>query len=197
MGLAMFGWAGSTLGMGFTRTYAQAIGCRLTLGCFEAGLLPSFIFFISTIWDQNSQAKRVAVMYVAAASSGAFGGLIAYATQLAGDLHGLASWRWLFIIEGSVSFGVCLIGWLFLPTSAERAWYLTEDEKEAMRARALRDAAYKGEDQKFHWRYFKMGFMDPFVWIAGITLFSHSVALLGYSIFLPTIIMDMGYVLVP
>ena len=180
------------MGMGFAQTYAQAIGCRLTLGTFEAGLLPSFIFFISTIWDQNSQAKRVAILYVAAASSGAFGGLIAYATQLAGDMHGLASWRWLFIIESSVSFGVCIIGLLFLPTSAESAWYLTEKEKEAMRARAKRDAAYKGEDQKFQWQYFKMGFMDPFVWVSGITLFSHSVALLGFSIFLPTIIRAMG-----
>lgn len=49
LGCSMVGWTGATIGMGFAQTYAQAIGCRLVLGAFEAGLLPACIFLISTI----------------------------------------------------------------------------------------------------------------------------------------------------
>ena len=49
LGVAMIGFTASTIGMGFAKTYAQAIGCRLTLGAFEAGLIPGSIFIISTI----------------------------------------------------------------------------------------------------------------------------------------------------
>ncbi|KAK6375710.1 hypothetical protein LTS17_007532 [Exophiala oligosperma] len=191
--ISMIGFTAATLGMGFCHTYAQAIGCRLVLGAFEAGLLPATIFIISTIWDQNSQGKRIAVVYIATAISGAFGGLIAYATQVGGDRNGLEAWRWLFIIEGTLSGGVGLLMLLFLPTSAEKAWFLNASEQEAMRLRAERTAIYKGEDQTFRWSYFAMAVFDPFVVIAAITLFTHSIAVLGYSIFLPTIIRGFGY----
>lgn len=132
-------------------------------------------------------------MYIATAISGAFGGLIAYATQVGGDRNGLEAWRWLFIIEGTLSGGVGLLMLLFLPTSAEKAWFLNASEQEAMRLRAERTAIYKGEDQTFRWSYFAMAVFDPFVVIAAITLFTHSIAVLGYSIFLPTIIRGFGW----
>lgn len=132
------------------------------------------------------------MIYIATCFSGAFGGLIAYATQLGGDRHGLEAWRWLFIIEGAVSAGVGVIVYLFLPTSAEKAWFLSPAEREAMHLRAERHAAYKGEDQKLQWKYFKMALTDPFVIMAAFTLFAHSIALLGFGIFLPTIIRGLG-----
>lgn len=42
--------------MAFTQTYAQAMGCRLVLGAFEAGLIPGSVFIISTIVSQVTLA---------------------------------------------------------------------------------------------------------------------------------------------
>lgn len=40
---------------------------------------------------------------------GAFGGLIAYAVQSVGRLHGLDAWRWLSITEAAISIAICML----------------------------------------------------------------------------------------
>lgn len=77
LGIAMIAWSVITLCTGFIQTYHQAIAVRVLLGAFEAGLVPSIVFIISTIWERERQSKRVAIIYGANCLSGAFGGLIA------------------------------------------------------------------------------------------------------------------------
>ena len=40
--------------------------------------------------------------------------------------------------------GIC---WIFIPTSAENAWFLSVEEKEVMRRRKERDAVFRGENK--------------------------------------------------
>ncbi|KAJ9639170.1 hypothetical protein H2204_003780 [Knufia peltigerae] len=192
LAVAMVCWSVVTLGTGFIKNYAQALVMRLLLGACEAGLFPCLTFFISTVYTRGSQAKRVASLYGASALSGAFGGLIAYGIQTMGERNGLEAWRWLFIIEGIISFVLGGLCWLTLPSTAEKAWFLNEEEKELMMARKQRDAIYKGED-KFSWSYVKMALTDPFIYIAAASLFCSSVPLFGFGTFLPTIIKGLGY----
>lgn len=105
LAIALVSWSIVTLGTGFIHNYGEAILVRVLLGAAEAGLFPSLSFVISTIWDRQSQAKRICLLYMASALSGAFGGLIAYGIQTMGEQRGLAAWRWLFIIEVSPSPG--------------------------------------------------------------------------------------------
>jgi MFS family permease len=188
---AMVTWSITTLGTGFIKNYHQGIACRLLLGVFEAGLFPCLTFLISLIYSREQQAKRVCALFAGSAISGAFGGLIAYGIQLMGDRHGLSAWRWLFIVEGIISLGLGGIAWITMPKNAENAWFLTEDEKALMRARKQRDAVYKGADE-FSWSYVKMAFMDPFVYLASLGLFTAGVPLFGFNLFLPTIIKGLG-----
>lgn len=187
----MIGWSGTTIGTGFCQNYHQALACRLLLGFFESGLIPSIIFIISTVWTRKQQSKRVAVIYCATTISGAFGGLIAYGIQLMGTQRGLEPWRWLFIIEGAISLFLGCVFYLTLPESAEKAWFLTEEEAECMRLKKRRDALFKGEDNmkpKHVW----MALKDPLVYLTAISLFSSSLPLLGFGTFLPAIIHGFG-----
>lgn len=77
LGIAMVAWSTITLATGFIQNYSQAIAVRVLLGAFEAGLVPSVVFIISTIWERERQSKRVAIIYACNCLSGAFGGLIA------------------------------------------------------------------------------------------------------------------------
>ena len=192
LAVAGLGWGVVTLGTGFIHNYGQAIATRVLLGIFEAALVPCLVFIISLIWPRESQAKRVGFIYIASSISGGFGGLIAYAIQISGTRHGLAPWRWLFIVEGVVSTGLAIICWIALPKSAEDAWFLTEREKSAMMAKKQREIVYKGE-ALFTWANFKAACLEPLVWLAGVTLFSNSCAVTGYAVFLPTILAGMGY----
>jgi predicted MFS family arabinose efflux permease len=189
---ALISWSVVTLGTGFIKNYGQAIAMRILLGAAEAGLVPALSFVQSTIWDRNSQAKRVSLLYMSICLSGAFGGLIAYGIQQMGDRHGLSAWRWLFIVEGIFSICVCIIMYFTLPTSAEKAWFLTEEERALMRARKARDLRFKGDD-KFSWTYAKRAFTDPFVYLAASLLFASSIPLFGFSTFLPTILKGLGH----
>ncbi|KAF4991688.1 hypothetical protein FGRMN_7661 [Fusarium graminum] len=192
LAVAMLGWSASTIGTGFVRSYGEAMACRLILGAFESGLLPCMIFIISTVWNRDQQAKRVAVIYCATTISGAFGGLIAYGIQTMGTRLGLEPWRWLFIIEGAISMTVGLVAFLSIPVSAERAWFLTDEQAECMRAKKERDAAFKGKS-KLKLKHVRAALKDPLVYLTGFSLFASSLPLLGFGTFLPTIILGFGY----
>jgi MFS family permease len=191
LAVAFICWSAVTIGTGFIQNYGQAIVMRLLLGIFEAGLFPALTFVISTIYDRDAQAKRVAVLYGSSALSGAFGGLIAYGIQLMGARRGLSAWRWLFIVEGCISMVICGCALFTLPKTAETAWFLTEDEKSLMRARTQRDIIYKG-DNTFSWAYARMALSDPFIYLTSVLLFCSSIPLFGFGTFLPTIIKGLG-----
>jgi MFS family permease len=191
LAIAMTAWSAVTLGTGFIQNYHQAIVVRLILGAFESALFPCLVFVVSTIYTREQQGKRIGVLYGATALSGAFGGLIAYAIQMMGARHGLAAWRWLFIVEGCVSLGFGMMLWLALPSSPASAWFLTESEKALMRSRLARDAAYKGEE-KFSWSFVRTALSDPLIYIAGLALFCSSIPLFGFGTFLPTLIVGLG-----
>ncbi|KAM3506363.1 hypothetical protein MY10362_002422 [Beauveria mimosiformis] len=191
LGVAIIGWSASTLATGFVKNYKQAMACRLILGAFESGLLPSMIFIISTVWDRRRQAKRVAVVYCATTLSGAFGGLIAYGIQTMGTRRGLEAWRWLFIIEGVISIVIGLLALLTIPFSAEAAWFLSPKEAQCMRAMKMKDSMHKREGLQV--QHFLMALRDPLVYLVAISLFASTLPLLSFGTFLPSIILGLGY----
>jgi MFS family permease len=191
LAIALFGWSSVTLGTAFITNYTQALVMRVLLGLFEAALFPCLAFVVSTVYSRQKQAKRIAVLYGGAAISGAFGGLIAYGIQIRGERNGLAAWRWLFIVEGIISFVVAICIWFTLPRDATKAWFLKPEEREVMRLRRQRDAEYTGDDE-FSWEYVRMAFSDPLIYIAAIAFFCATVPFFGFATFLPTIIQGLG-----
>lgn len=100
----MICWGTVTIGMGFTPSYNALIGFRFVMGVFEAGFAPGVLLLISSWYKKEEQSKRFAVYISAAILSGAFGGLLAGSITSGLDgAHGLAGWRWLFIVEGAAT----------------------------------------------------------------------------------------------
>ncbi|KAJ5836650.1 high-affinity nicotinic acid transporter-like protein [Penicillium robsamsonii] len=192
LGTAFLLWSICTLGTAFIHTYGQAIAVRMILCACESGLSPGFAFLYSTIYPPEEAGKRIMTTNLAQCISGAFGGLFAYAIQTMGTKRGLAAWRWLFIVEFCVTIFIGGIGWIFIPKSAETAWYLTEEEKETMRQKKKRDYLLRG-GSKFEWKWAKESLMDPFVYLLGTAFFTSSVAINGFNVFLPSIINGLGY----
>jgi MFS family permease len=193
LAIAIISWSAITLGTGFVNSYGETIACRVLLGAAEAGLFPALTFVISEIYPAKSQGKRVAVLYITIAVSGAVGGLFAYGVQSMGSRHGLSAWRWLFIVEGLVSMVIGAVCWLSLPTSPETAWFLKEEEKAIMKRIREQNNPYK-ESKSLDWSQAKMALTDPFVYLASISLFCSSIAMFGFGTFLPTLLKGLGYV---
>ncbi|KAH8901719.1 high-affinity nicotinic acid transporter-like protein [Thozetella sp. PMI_491] len=192
LGTAFLIWSICTLGTAFIHTYGQAIVIRMILCACESGLSPGFAFVYSTIYPQEQAGKRIMTTNLAQCISGAFGGLFAYAVQTMGTQRGLAAWRWLFIVEFCITMVIGGVGWIFIPDSAETAWYLSEEEKETMRLKRKRDHLLRG-DQKFDWKWARESLKDPFVYLLGTAFFTSSVAINGFGVFLPSIINGLGY----
>jgi len=191
LGTAFALWSVATLGTAFIHTYAELVVVRMILNSAEAGLAQGFAFLFSTIYPRNLAGKRIITTNLAMCISGAFGGLFAYAVQTMGERNGLSAWRWLFIVEFCVTIFVGGIGWLFLPSSAESAWFLNAEEKETMRLRKERDFVFRGAE-KFDKKWIVLSLKDPFVWLLGTAFFTSSVAINGFGVFLPTILSGLG-----
>jgi len=191
IGSAFVMWSACTLGTAFITSYGQAIAVRMILHAAEAGLAQAFAYLFSTIYPRELAGKRIMTTNLAQCISGAFGGLFAYAIQTMGERNGLAAWRWLFIIEFLITIVICGVGWVFLPTAPETAWFLNEEEKETMRMKKERDYMIRGKDE-FERKWIKIALLDPFVWLLGIAFFTSSVAINGFGVFLPTIISGLG-----
>ncbi|OJJ54234.1 hypothetical protein ASPSYDRAFT_50273 [Aspergillus sydowii CBS 593.65] len=77
----------------------------------------------------------------------AFAAIFAYALTLLKGTHGLNGWRWIFIIEGAITVGVCAIGRFIIidfPTKADG--FLSPEEKQFIIDRINHDRGDAEED---------------------------------------------------
>ncbi|KAF3800958.1 putative transporter C11D3.18C [Colletotrichum gloeosporioides] len=186
-------WSATVVGSAFVTNYASLLATRLLIGMFESGLFPCLTLYLSTFYKREEQARRISYLFVAAALSGAFGGLLAYGLTSLHGASGLAGWRWLFLIEGVISLTVGLAIIVLLPDSFETAKWLTEDDKNLMRIRAEQARVYQGESENFDKTEVKLAFMDPKVWLSAACQFCANTCSFGFGTFLPVIIRGFGY----
>jgi MFS family permease len=63
--------------MGFIKSFAGLVICRLLLGMFEGGLLGGILVYLAMFYRRHQMFYRIGLFYCAAPLSGAFGGLLA------------------------------------------------------------------------------------------------------------------------
>lgn len=189
-------WSATVIGSAFVNNYATLIATRLLLGVFESGLFPCLTLYLSTFYKREEQARRISYLFVAAALSGAFGGLLAYGLTSLHGAQGLAGWRWLFLVEGIISFAVGLAFVFLLPDGFESARWLNESDKALMRIRAQQASVYQGaeaETTSLDRSEVALAFKDPKVWLSAGCQFCANTCSFGFGTFLPVIIKGFGF----
>ncbi|KAK1980079.1 major facilitator superfamily transporter [Colletotrichum cereale] len=176
----MLVWGALSALMSISKTYGALLGFRFVLGCIEAGFFPGVLYLLSCWYTRAELGKRFAIFYTAAVLSGAFGGLLAGAiTANLHDAHGIAGWRWLFIVEGVATVGVALVAFF----------------RQLASIRIIADGiASGGQNRKrlSHWNAFVAAVSDPRTY-AFILLFMLDVGAGTISYFIPTITLTLGY----
>ncbi|KAL2072882.1 hypothetical protein VTL71DRAFT_12225 [Oculimacula yallundae] len=193
-------WGIVTMSLGFVRTYHEFVAVRALLGICEGGLLPGMVLYLSSMYTRGEMALRLGLFYTAASLSGAFGGLLARGLSSIGNRDGLYQWSWIFIIEGLLTVAVGFVTYFILPNNVETASFLKEDERIFASARLHRDLPSRldqnGSDHQhegFQWSEVRRGVFNISTWLSALAYFGILAGLYSFGLFLPTIIVELGY----
>ncbi|KAH8657545.1 major facilitator superfamily domain-containing protein [Tricladium varicosporioides] len=176
---------------GAVQNYAGLVVCRFFLGIAEAPFFAGTAFLFSAWYTQRELGVRLGIFFCGAMLSGAFAGLFAAGIAAAFKNNRIASWRWLFIIEGAATVVVSLIAMYVIPNWPATTKWLSEEERQLSIARMLEDAGEEEEDISPR-RGFFMAIKDYRLWlvVVGQTCVQ---AVASLTNFLPTIVKNFGY----
>jgi MFS family permease len=192
----LFFWGLVAVFTGFVNNFAALVACRLLLGFFEAGLFPGIMLYLTTFYNKKHISLRNAYFYSISAISGAVGGLVAYGIGFM-DNDGLGTggwraWRWILTINGIPTVLTALVVPFVLPNSPETATFLTEEDRRNLIISREAEIGQTKSGQELHKEDVMEGIKDWKIWALSVAQFcSHSV-LYSFSVFLPTIIHQMG-----
>lgn len=96
---------------------------------------------LSIFYTRKEIATRISILYTGNILATAFAGLIAAGIFAGMDgSAGLAGWRWLFIIQGAITFAVAVAAAFVLPDDPLRTRWLSPVERELANNRIIADS---------------------------------------------------------
>ncbi|KAK1625156.1 major facilitator superfamily domain-containing protein [Colletotrichum phormii] len=136
----MMAWAIVSTLICVVKDYHGMLACRLVLGLTEAPFYSGACYLASLFYTRKEVATRMAVFYTGNLLASSFSGLIATGVFAGLDgRHGLAGWRWLFLIQGVFTIGVALVAFFVLPNAPLQTRWLTREERELAHSRVAND----------------------------------------------------------
>ncbi|KAF2730706.1 major facilitator superfamily MFS-1 [Polyplosphaeria fusca] len=190
-------WGAIMIGMGFVHHWQDLAGLRVILGILEAGFFPSCVYLLSTWYTRYDVGKRYSVFYILGSLASACAGILAYGLMQLGGHEGLGGWRWIFIIEGTLT---CALGigsyWLLVdfPDKAHQSWkFLTEREAKFIIARVDQDRGDAQAEPFSAVKFFRAG-LDIKIWGYAMIFFNTTTVTYALAYFLPIILsQNMGF----
>ncbi|XHG09658.1 hypothetical protein AWENTII_012701 [Aspergillus wentii] len=188
----MMAWAiVSTLNC-LVKDYHGLLVCRLVLGIVESPFYPGALFMISQFYNRKEVTTRMAILYTGNMLASAFSGLIAAGVFAGLDgSHGLAGWRWLFLIQGVITVGVAAVAFFLLPNSPLQTPWLNQEERVLAHERIARDTTEK-QDGTSTWTGLREACMDYRTWVFALMCNLHLSAN-GFKNFMPTVVKTLGF----
>ncbi|KAJ5729718.1 uncharacterized protein N7483_004226 [Penicillium malachiteum] len=152
-----------------TKDFGGLLAVRFFLGFIEAAYFPGCLYLLSAWYTRKELVKRTALLYAGSLISGAFSGLIsAGITSGLNGARGIAAWRWLFIIEGSLTIFAALVAFFIVPDLPRTTLWLSDDEKVLAAWRLEEDIGEDDWVDSEHQSMFhgaKLAFLDPKTWL--------------------------------
>ncbi|RAK85319.1 MFS transporter [Aspergillus costaricaensis CBS 115574] len=194
LGTSMAIWGVISACQAATQSFTGLVLARFFLGFVEAPFFPGAIMLMSSWYTRQELSHRIAWFYAGSSLANAFGGLIG--AGVLGNLdgaHGIAGWRWLFIIEGCITVGISLTSTLLLPNYPATTSWLDETEKLYAQWRLIHDAGEADEATSSNIKEaLYLVFSDKRIYLF-ILLQHTSLLSQNFQYFFPTIVETLGY----
>jgi len=186
----MLAWGICTTLMGIVQNYTGLMVVRAVLGIAEGGLFPGITYYITMWYRRHECGFRMAIFFSAATAAGAFGGLLARGITEMRGTAGLEGWRWIFILEGILTFVVAVWAFWAMSDYPGTAKFLTDGERVEVLERLKLDRSSLADE--FDMRYFWQALKDWKIWVHMVITIGVYTGLYSYSLFLPTIVRGLG-----
>lgn len=192
MSVCMSTWAVVSAATAATQNYTGMVLCRFFIGVVEAPYYPGALLFLGMFYTRKEMATRLAILYSGNIFSTSSAGLIAAATFKTLDgAHGLAGWRYLFIIDGCVTLGCAVAAAWILPDFPLTTRWLTPDERQLAHNRIARDTVGIAPS-KGPWSGFVQAIKDPRLFLLCFMQNMH-ISACSFNNFFPTVVGGLGF----
>jgi MFS family permease len=180
-----------------THDFKSLLVVRFFLGVVEAAFFPGAMFILSKWYTRAELSSRIALLYAGSILSNAVSGLIS--AGILGNMEGKAgirAWRWLFIIEGSITVFIAICAVFILPDFPHNSKMLTEEERKLAVQRMTDDSGgvsdVEGANGEKPIDGLKDALCDPIIWLFTLCLLACVIAM-AFNQFFPTIVGTLGY----
>ncbi|EPS40425.1 hypothetical protein H072_5739 [Dactylellina haptotyla CBS 200.50] len=194
--VVMMIWGVISGATGAVQNFSGLIACRFFLGFIEAAYFPGCLFYLSSWYTKKELSLRTAILYSGSLISGAFSGLIAAGiTDGLDGKAGLSAWRWLFILEGSITVFIAFFIWMIIPDFPRTTRWLSEEERQLACWRLERDVGeedWSGSEAQKVMHGLKLAFTDTKMYIL-MVLVTCCVASGSITNFFPIVVGTLGY----
>ncbi|MCJ8054671.1 MFS transporter [Shinella curvata] len=184
----MISWGVISASFMFVQTPIQFYILRSLLGIAEAGFFPGIILYLTYWYPAQRRTRVIAIFMAAMPLAGIFGGpLSGWILDSFHNVHGLAGWRWMFLLEAmpAVVLGVVTLFWL--DDGIRKAKWLTDQEKEIL------ERNVQAEDRgKIAHASISLLFKDIRVWMMGLVYFCLVMGQYGITLWLPSLVKGAG-----
>lgn len=187
LGFWMAIWAIVSALTSIAHNYTGLLLTRLSLGLTEAPYYPGALYLLSTFYTRKEVATRISILYTGNILATAFAGLIAAGVYYGLDgARGFAGWRWLFVLQGVVTFAVALGAVFTLPVNPLTTRWLTPGERQLAHDRIARDTVGRRQNSST-FTGLKEAALDYRVWMFAFMQHTH-LAANGFKNFFPTVV---------
>lgn len=131
----MVSWGIITILIAFVQDPVQLAVLRFLLGAAEAGFSPGIMLYLTFWFGKERIAQALSVFFIAIPLAMVIASPVSALILSHAAWWGLASWRWLFILEGmpAIFFGAAIL--FRLQDTPEDAAWLSDSERSRLQAR--------------------------------------------------------------
>ncbi|THH33153.1 hypothetical protein EUX98_g1048 [Antrodiella citrinella] len=145
-------WSIVSFAQFWLKNRASFLAFRCLLGFMQGGFIPDVILYLSYFYTTKELPLRLAWFWVSNYMASLIGAFLATGILRLRAVNGIAGWKWLFLIEGLLTFAVGILSFFLMPPSPTqtKAWYrpngwFNEREEVIMVNRVLRDDPSKSD----------------------------------------------------
>ncbi|CCK70163.1 Vht1p KNAG_0D04170 [Huiozyma naganishii CBS 8797] len=171
------GWTWFTFACYRVKTLHELQGYRFILNAFGAAYYPVSQYIMGCWYAPDEISSRVCLFFCGNLLGGVTSGLLQGRIFKSLDgVHGLAGWRWMFLIDAiAISLPTAILGFFVIPGIPSKCYslFLTDEEIRIARIRNKRNQINDGVDKsklKPLWNrsLWKKVFCNPTFWVLGI-----------------------------